>query len=87
MQPCIVDTYTADKEVEDISYNIGADSLLNVGHYIFKEDPGCDYPNTITITGLPDFVIHNLATSDFNIPKNQDLDLIGEYIVTIRSEI
>lgn len=87
MQPCIVDTYTADQEVGDISYNIGADSLLNVGEYIFGEHPSCGYPETVTITGLPDFITHNEGTSDFDIPKTTNLDLIGEYTVTIRSEI
>ena len=47
----------------------------------------CGYPETVTITGLPNFVTHNEGTSDFNIPKISDLDLIGEYTVTIRSEI
>ena len=71
----------------DISYNIGGDSLNNIGEYIFGEDPGCNYPETVTITGLPDFIDHNLDTSDFTLPTNSDLDLIGEYTVTIRSEI
>ena len=87
MQPCIVDTYTADQAVGDLSYNIGADSLLNVGEYVFGEDPSCGYPETVTITGLPDFITHNEGTSDFDIPKTTNLDLIGEYTVTIRSEI
>ena len=56
MQPCTISTFTADQEVGDISYNIGADSLLNVGKYIFGQDPDCGYPETITITGLPDFL-------------------------------
>ena len=36
---------------------------------------------------LPDFVTHNVGTSDFTIPQNVDLSLIGSYTVTIRSEI
>ena len=87
MQPCTVETYTANQVVGLISYNIGEESLVNVGVYNFLEDPGCDYPETVTLTNLPDFVIHNESTSDFTLPKNSDLDLIGEYTVTIRSEI
>ena len=55
--------------------------------YSFLEDPGCDYPETVTINGLPNFIEHNESTSDFTLPYNSDLDLIGEYTVSIRSEI
>ena len=41
----------------------------------------------MTVTNLPSFANHNEATSDFTIPQNNDLDLIGEYTVTLRSEI
>ena len=36
---------------------------------------------------LPEFVTHNVGTSDFTIDQNSDLSLIGSYTVTIRSEI
>lgn len=35
VNPCIVNTYTDAQRVGDISYNIGAPSLINVGKYIF----------------------------------------------------
>ena len=57
------------------------------GHYIFDEDPVCKYPETVTVTNLPAFATHNEPSSDFTIPQNNDLDLIGEYTVTLRSEI
>ena len=57
------------------------------GNYIFDEDPVCNYPEIVTVTNLPSFAKHNEATSDFTIPQNNDLDLIGEYTVTLRSEI
>ena len=57
------------------------------GHYIFDEDPVCKYPETVTVTNLPAFVTHNEPSLDFTIPQNNDLGLIGEYIVTLRSEI
>ena len=41
----------------------------------------------MTVTNLPAFVTHNVATSDFTIDQVFDLSLIGEYVVTIRSEI
>ena len=47
----------------------------------------CNYPETVTLTSLPTFVTHNKASSDFLIPKNNDLSLLGKYVVKIRSEI
>ena len=87
MQPCIVNTYTDTLRVGDISYNVGASSLGNIGKYIFDEDPSCNYPETVTFSNLPAFVTHNEGTSDFTIPQNSDLSLIGSYTVRIRSEI
>ena len=63
----MVDSYTAIQEVGDIRYNIGGDSLINIGKYIFGEDPVCEYPETVTITNLPDFITHNEGTSDFTL--------------------
>ena len=51
------------------------------------EDPVCNYPETVTVTNLPAFAVHNEPTSDFTIAQNNDLGLIGEYVVTLRSEI
>ena len=36
---------------------------------------------------LPPFVDHNEPSSDFTIPQNGDLSLLGEYIVTMNSKI
>jgi len=60
---------------------------LTDGLYVFDEDPVCNYPETVNLTNLPVFVNHNEASSDFTIPQNGDLSLLGEYTVTIRSEI
>ena len=48
----------------NISYNIGAPDLLNVGPYVFDEDPVCNYPEIVTLTDLPVFVTHNAPASD-----------------------
>ena len=40
------------------------------------------------MTNLPLFVTHNSpASDDFTVPQNNDLALIGFYVVSIRSEI
>ena len=87
IEPCLVITYLATQKVGDITSNVGAASLLNVGAYKFDESPVCNYPETVTLTSLPVFVTHKLPTSNFDIPKTIDLSLIGSYVVTIRSEI
>ena len=84
---CIVSTYTATQKVGDLRYNVGAESLLNIGAYKFEESPVCNYPKTVILSSLPVFVTHKLPTSNFDITKTIDLSLIGSYVVTIRSEI
>ena len=54
---------------------------------MFDEDPVCNYPETVTLTNLPSFVVHNEPSSDFTIEKNTDLGIIGGYTATIYSEI
>ncbi len=86
MEPCIVNTYTASTVVSVIVYNVNQ-ADLTAGFYSFDEDPVCNYPETVTVTDLPAFAVHNEPTSDFTIPQNNDLGLIGEYTVTLRSQI
>ena len=47
----------------------------------------CNYPETVTLTDMPSWVTHNTVSDDFTIPLNTDLSLIGEHVVTIKSEI
>ena len=54
---------------------------------MFAEDPTCNYPETITVTKLPAWAIHNEDSKDFTIPETGDLSLIGSYTVTMRGEI
>ena len=86
VEPCLVSTYEATKQIIAIIYNVNQETLTD-GHYTFDEDPVCNYPETVTVTNLPGFATHNEPSSDFTILQNNDLDLIGEYIVTLRSEI
>ena len=86
IEPCLVSTYTDTTTITQIVYNIGAFDLTD-GLYVFDEDPVCNYPETVTLTDLPVFVTHNLDSSDFTIPQNGDLSLLGEYTVNIKSEI
>ena len=86
IEPCLITSYTDTTTVSLIIYNIGAPDLTD-GLYVFDEDPVCNYPETVTLTNLPTWSIHNEPASDFTIPLNSDLDLIGEYTVTLRSEI
>ena len=86
IDPCIVDSYDATTVVTKIIYNVNQ-ATLTTGFYQFDETPGCDYPETVTVTNLPAFATHSEPNSDFTIVKNPNLDLIGEYVVNLRSEI
>jgi hypothetical protein len=86
-ESCSVDSFTASQRVGDITYNLGEPGLANVGRYAFVEDPVCNYDQTVSLTNLPSFVTHNKAAADFSLPQMSDLDLIGSYVVTMRSEI
>ena len=87
MLQCEVTDYIATLRVTEIRYVIGGPALVQVGPYTFDEIPGCGYPETVTLTDLPVFMTHNEASSDFTVPQSDDLNLIGEYTVNIRSEI
>ena len=86
INPCLVTAYTDTTTVTVISYNIGAPDLTD-GLYVFDEDPVCNYPETVTVTNLPAFMLHNEPVSDFTVTQVTDLALLGEYTVTLRSEI
>lgn len=79
-------TYVDTLQVGTIVYNIGQPDLT-AGDYIFDENPQCGYPETVTITNLPVWATHNEPTSDFTIPKQTSLALLGFYTARIRSEI
>lgn len=79
-------TYSRTIVAAPINHGI-KESQKNDGVYSFGEDPICDYPETVTVTNLPAFATHNSGTADFTIDYVDDLSLVGEYIVTIRSEI
>ena len=67
IEPCLVSTYLATKQVTVIVYNVNQATLTD-GHYIFDEDPVCNYSETVTVSNLPNWVSHNENSSDFTIP-------------------
>ena len=66
VQPCKVATYSRTLVAGPINHNIGA-AEKNEGAYSFGEDPICDYPETVTVTNLPAFAVHNLGSADFTV--------------------
>ena len=81
-----MNTYTADATITEIAYNVGAPTLKSP-IYSFVEDPACFYPETVTLTGLPDFVTHNEDSKDFTIERVSDMSLEGTYQAQITSKI
>ena len=88
IEPCLVNTYEATQVVGPITYRVG-DPAVTSSTYAFGEDPTiCNYPETFfSLANLPAWVTHNTASADFTIAPTSDLTLIGEYIVTVTSEI
>ena len=78
-------TYTATTAITSMIYKIGEPDLTN--SYAFNESPVCNYPETVTVTNLPAFVVHNEAASTFMVPFTLDINRVNQYIVTVRSEI
>ena len=86
IEPCRITDYVDTIRVIELRYNIGAPELTD-GFYQFDEQPICGYPETVQLQNLPVFVNHNLISSDFTIPQNSDLSIIGEYTANIESLI
>ena len=84
VQPCLVATYKRSLVAGSINHAIRAPEK-NFGAYSFSETPICNYPTVVTVTDLPTFASHKKATSDFTINYLEDLNFIGEYVVTIKS--
>ena len=57
---------------------------MTTNSYSFAESPYCGYDQTITLSGLPSFAIHNSKEKTFTVngPAMQ-----GSYTVLILSEI
>lgn len=78
--------YVGTTKVLELRYSIGDPDLTSLS-YMFDESPICGYPETVTVQNLPAFATHNEMSADFTIAQNGDLNLIGEYTVTLRSLI
>ena len=66
IEPCIVTDYTASKAITSMIYNIGEPDLTD--SYAFDESPVCNYPETVQVTNLPTFIVHNEASSTITVP-------------------
>ena len=86
VEECTVEAFKKDKVIELISYHINSPALKSQV-YSFVETPACQYPQNVIINNLPSFVTHNADTRDFTIPQIGDHSILGQYIVTLRSEI
>ena len=86
INPCKVVSIDPKVFAAELFYNINQPTKTGA-YYEFEQSPACGYPQTVTILDLPAFVTHNDASSEFTILKSSDGSLVGEYTVTIRSEV
>ena len=83
IEPCTVTSYTATTSITSMIYKIGEPDLTSF--YAFDESPVCNYPEIVTVTNLPAFIVHNEAASSITIPSSLDLNRVGQYTVTVKS--
>ena len=57
IEECVIASYAATQLVPDLTMIIGDPELLS-SVYIFDESPVCNYPETVTVTGLPAWTLH-----------------------------
>jgi len=67
ISPCAINSYTETSAVGAITYTVGA-PMLTSPSYVFDENPVCNYPETVTVTDLPSFMTHDIASAKFTIP-------------------
>ena len=84
IEPCIITDFTT-VPIGKITYTIGSPAILSET-YRFTQEPACNYPVTITISGLPSFANHDTSAQNFALPKTEDLSLHAMYDVTLRAE-
>ena len=61
--------------------------VVDLGSFSFTQDPVCDYTDTITTPGKPDFVIVDPTAKTIQIAEVTDADSIGEHTFQIVSQI
>ena len=73
--------------MQDIIYRIPDDSITQ-GTYVFEDKPNqCGYDQTITVSGVPFWAVHDDSKREFIVPKTSDITRVGAYPVTIESTI
>lgn len=83
--PCAIGSYTTVTTVDDITMSV-IDPAVTSTSYEFIQTPVCGYPEVVTLTGLPSFVTHNVATRDFTIAPSDDSH-IGIFTVDVVCKI
>lgn len=85
--PCPVSSIIDFETVGDITYIIGNPDQTQ-GTYSFQDSPNaCGYDQTIDVTGVPAFVIHDDVSREFTVLETLDQSLIGSYAVAIDVKI
>ena len=87
INPCPVTDLVSATVQPDISYRIGEAEVV-LGTYSMIESPNnCGYEKTYTVTGLPNWIIHDENAKDFRVPQTTDSSLVGVYTVTITGAV
>ena len=83
VDPCPATSLIDIETVGDITYIIGSPDKTQ-GTYSFQDSPyACGYDQTIVVSGVPSFVIHDDVSREFTILETFDHSLVGSYLVAI----
>ena len=65
-------------------YTVGQPAITS-SQYSFTQSPNCGYEETLSITGVPSQVDHDLTNRDFTVRQTFDDADAGAYVVSVRS--
>lgn len=82
--PCIMKTFTSDS-IRDVEVTV-FDPVLTTKSFKSYQNPNCNYAETYTFSGVPDFVTFDEASKTFSI-LTDSADNVGIYQIKMTSQI
>ena len=81
VMPCLMSSYDIIDQVDDVEIVVGEPAFTSTP-FGFGQTPACGYAETVVITGMPVFTLHNDLDRDFTVVTNDPND-VGIYTVQV----
>ena len=72
INPCQISSFDSPTVIDPIQYTLG-DSSFDFGSYEFVQSPSCSYTESVSVSGLPNFVTLETDTQFFKVASTEDL--------------